>query len=71
FWTSSAARQHLERPQMYSTRVYEDGSFASLERLPPGKYLVLATFKKTWASYPLVVPDGLDTTIDIGEIKLR
>jgi RNA polymerase sigma factor (sigma-70 family) len=71
FWSSPAAREHLRTQQIFAARILEDGSFVSLERLPPGKYQVLATFKNTSASQPFAVSEGPDTIMDLGEIKMR
>jgi hypothetical protein len=71
FWSSPAARERLRTQQTFAVRVFEDGSFVSLERVPPGKYQVMATFKNTSASQPLAVSEGPDTIMDLGEIKMR
>src|SRR6185503_2302591 len=57
FWTSPAGREHVNTPRVYSALVRDDGSFISLENLPPGKYRFTTVFKDWSVTRNIVVSE--------------
>jgi len=45
FWTSAAGREDVNTRRVYAAFVRDDGSFASVECLPPGQYRFTTVFK--------------------------
>ena len=71
FWTSALGREHVNNPRVYSAAVGEDGSFVSLERLPPGKYRFTTVFKGASVTLSIEVVEGTTEVLDVGEVQLR
>lgn len=78
FWTSPAGREHVNTPRVYSAVVQENGSFATLENLPPGNYRFTTVFRtggssKDTASVTRQVNIGNDRPeeLPLGELQLR
>ncbi len=71
FWTSPAGREHIDTPRVYSALVRDDGSFLSLENLPPGKYRFTTVFKSCSATCPITVSEEQPKEMTLGEIPLR
>ncbi|HEY2951481.1 MAG TPA: carboxypeptidase regulatory-like domain-containing protein, partial [Verrucomicrobiae bacterium] len=71
FWTSPAGREHVNTPRVYSAMIRDDGSFASLENLPPGKYRFMTTFKGFSATRQVIVGEQQPKEMTLGEIPLR
>jgi RNA polymerase sigma factor (sigma-70 family) len=72
FWNSPAGRGRVNSARhTYSARMYPDGSFVSLGRLPAGKYKFIAVFKNASFSQNVEIGDYPDAVLDLGEIRLR
>jgi len=72
FWSSPAAHEYItSRRKTYAARFYPDGSFVSLERIPPGNYRLSAIFKNTSSSQKVTIVEGADAVLDLGEIHLQ
>ena len=71
FWTSPAGREHVNTKRVYSGFVRDDGSFVSLENLPPGKYRFTTVFKDCSATHHITVSDEQPEEMTLGEIPLR
>ena len=76
FWDSPLGREHVNHPRVYSAVVFEDGSFATLENLPAGKYRFTTVFKNPAAvnfsaTLSVEVKDGALPVLPLGDIPLR
>jgi RNA polymerase sigma factor (sigma-70 family) len=71
FWTSSVGREHINTPRVYSAFVQSDGSFVSLEHLPPGNYRFTTTFKGASATRHITVGEDQPEELPLGDIPLR
>jgi hypothetical protein len=78
FWTSAAGREHVNTPRVYAAFVRDDGSFASVESLPPGRYRFSTMFKITGetrkhasATHQVVVGEDQAAELPLGDIPLR
>jgi hypothetical protein len=71
FWTSPAGREHVNTPRVYAAWVRKDGSFVSLENLPPGKYRFTTMFKGGSATQPFTIGADPPAELSLGEIQLR
>ena len=71
FWTSPAGREHINTPRVYSALIRDNGSFVSLENLPPGKYRFTTMFKGCSATRHITVSDEQPKEMNLGEIALN
>jgi hypothetical protein len=73
FWTSAAGREHINTRGMISLRVHDDGSFVSVERVPPGEYQFSAVFGNASMHRKLTVTAAHEQLphFDLGVVDLR
>jgi RNA polymerase sigma factor (sigma-70 family) len=72
FWTSPAGREQINTPRVYSALVREDGTFVTLENLPPGKYRFTTVFKKNAsATRQITIGEDQPVELPLGDIPLR
>lgn len=72
FWSSRAGRERVnDSRRTYVARLNPDGSFVSLEHIPPGSYRFNAIFKNTSSSQNVVIGNISDSVLNLGEIRLR
>jgi len=71
YWTSAAGRGHINTPQVYSALVRDDGSFLTLENLPPGKYRFTTVFKDCSVNRNITIGEEQPPELPLGEIPLR
>jgi hypothetical protein len=71
FWTSPAGREYINTPRVHSLRLLEDGTFVSVEPLPPGKYRLTIVCKRSSATRHLVIPEEQPAELPLGEIRLQ
>lgn len=70
FWTSTAGRDYVNTTRVYSVLVRDDGSFASVEPVPPGKYRFTTVFKNCSATRHLALGEE-PSEIQLGLVPLR
>lgn len=78
FWTSAAGREHVNTPRVYSVLVHSDGTFATLENLPPGNYRFTTMFriggsskKSSSVTQQVSIGDECPEQLPLGELQLR
>lgn len=78
FWTSAAGREHVNVSRVYEAFVRDDGSFASLECLPPGRYRFTTVFethgktqKQLSTTQQIIIGADQATELPLGDLPLH
>jgi hypothetical protein len=73
FWTSKEGREFVNSRQLFSLRVLEDGSFVSVERVPPGQFRLDGIFRGASVNRELTIAASSEENgeLDLGALELR
>lgn len=71
YWSSPAGREHILTRQVYAAHVKADGTFASLENIPPGRYRFSVVFRKGEARQEITIDTNHPPEIALGTLQLR